>query len=89
METKQFKVVAHSSNTNSFGLRQFVAIAQDGTAFSACANSLNLPEKNSLIKLELSKTKTLNFSSNGMWELPEQLPDAPLYLVQEIWAELY
>jgi hypothetical protein len=39
---KPFIVAAHSTNTNSFGLRQVIFLARDGTAFKICMNYLDL-----------------------------------------------
>lgn len=49
MYSENFKVVAVSSNSNSFGLRQIVLVAKSGVAFKACASTLNLPEKDSTV----------------------------------------
>ena len=42
---KVFKVLAKSLNTNSFGLYRMVLVAEDGTAFEAHANYLNVREE--------------------------------------------
>ena len=82
---EQFKIVGHSDNTNSFGLRQFIAISKTGIAFSACANSIYLPERHSLIPI---KVQDGVYDFRGHWELPERMPDAPFYIIQEVWPEL-
>lgn len=80
---KRHRVVAISENTNSFGLKQFIAVADDGTGFKACANSLNLPEHNQLLHVRyyLDKkdepTKELGFTLYG-WEIPEILQNVNL-----------
>ena len=41
----KFKVVAVSTNTNSFGLRQMIMVSRDGHTYKACFNSLNVKER--------------------------------------------
>jgi len=85
--TKQFKVVAVSENTNSFGLKQMVMVAKDGSAFRACFNSLNVKQKDEVI------TGTVTVNENGKevrtefqgGELCEKLLAPPMDTVREIW----
>jgi len=42
---KEFKVVAVSENTNSFGLRGFIAVARDGDAFKLQPTVLTFHKK--------------------------------------------
>ena len=45
----EFKVVAVSTNTNSFGLRQMIMISRDGTLCKGCFNYLNVKQKGDTI----------------------------------------
>lgn len=74
---KDFKVVAVSSNTNSFGLRQMVVVAQDGEAYTTCANYLNVKEKGDTITMV-----------GGMFrgcELTEKVKPMHKSIVREFW----
>lgn len=44
LSMKVFKVMAKSTNTNSFGLFQMIVVAEDGTVFQIHANELNAKE---------------------------------------------
>lgn len=86
-----FIAAAVSSNVNSFGLYQIVLIANDGTAFTACANSVNVPERGATVEVPLTLTevdgnikKDYNFSALG-YEIPEQIENAPVEVVAEVW----
>ena len=84
---KEFKVVAVSENQNSFGLRQMVMVAKDGSAFRACFNSLNEKKKDELIVgtvtvNEMGKELRTEFTGG---ELVEKLLSPPLDTVREIW----
>lgn len=85
--TEQFKVLMVSENHNSFGLRQCVMIAKDGTAFKACANDLNIPKKGDTLEVPVTvgKFKTnYNFSALS-FEIPERMEDAPKGVIKEVW----
>lgn len=69
-----YKVFRVSENANSFGLKQFYAINEDGGTFCACANSLNMPVIGQDVDI------------NGNWELKENLPDAPEEVIEEVWG---
>jgi len=85
--TKQFKVVAVSENTNSFGLKQMVMVAKDGSAFRACFSYLNVKAKDELI----NGTVTVNENGKEVrtefvgGELCEKLLSPPLETVRAIW----
>lgn len=84
---KNFKVVAVSENTNSFGLRQMVMVAKDGAAFRGCFNSLNVKQKDETI------TGIVTIKENGEelrtefsgGELVEKLLSPSLETINEIW----
>lgn len=88
---KEFKVVAVSENTNSFGLRGFIAVARDGDAFQAAANSLNVPQKDMVLRMPFlidvdgNPTKKINYVVGG-YEIPEKLDNCPADAVKEIWS---
>ena len=84
---KDFKVVAVSENTNSFGLKQMVMVARDGSAFRGCFNSLNVKQKDETITgvvtvNESGKEVRTEFTGG---ELVEKLLAPPLETVREIW----
>ena len=84
---KEFKVVAVSENTNSFGLRQMVMVAKDGSAFRGCFNSLNEKKKDEVIVGNV----TVRDNGEGVrteftgGELVEKLLSPPLDTIREIW----
>ena len=71
---KNYKVFRVSENSNSFGLKQFYAMAKDGVTFRACANSLNLPKIGSIIT-----------GTRSGFELIEFLDSAPSDVVKEVY----
>ena len=85
-----FKVIAVSSNTNSFGLKQCVLVARNGLAYKACANSLNIPKKGDIVTIpyiagdEGLNDATLNFAAKS-FEIPERIIDAPQDVIDEVW----
>jgi len=85
--TEIFKVIAVSSNTNSFGLKQCVMVSVKGIAFKACANDLNMPKKDSEISVPVSisgEKANFDFASLG-FEIPEKTEDCP----EEVLAEIF
>jgi hypothetical protein len=90
---KIFKVVAISSNTNSFGLRAVILMAEDGEAYRICCSDINLPKVGRGItqvkKVELESGKVLDTSFMGIfYEIPEQLPSATIEEAKKIWEEV-
>jgi hypothetical protein len=88
--TVDFKVVAVSENTNSFGLSQCVLVANNGLAYKVCANSINIPKEGDIVKIPYKagangiSDATLNFASRG-FEIPERIEDAPREIIDEVW----
>ena len=86
---EKFKVVAVSNNTNSFGLHQCVMIAKDGTAYKACANSINVPKRDEVIDVRVilnKKGEVLDYDfTSRSFEIPERIEDAPNEVIEEIW----
>ena len=82
---ENFKVVALSSNTNSFGLTQFVAIARDGKAFKSHRyQGLQPLAKGQVIGVPLSVSGTPQPHLLG-FEATEILPVAPRDVVEDVW----
>lgn len=84
IESKQFKVVAVSSNLNSFGLRGHIFIAKDGEAWQAAASSLSELKKGKVVRVTLDRNDRPEFGYLG-FEIPERLPNAPKKVVNEVW----
>jgi hypothetical protein len=92
METKTFRVVAVTTNANSFGLKQMVLLAQDGTAYKACANSIRLRQRGEDVTVPFDEgEQEYDFTSLG-FELPEKMPDAPKdvldAVIEEVWGKV-
>lgn len=84
-----FKVVTQSSNTNSFGLKQFVLVSRSGQAFKACKNPLFAPRTGETISIPLvldrdGNVTGFNFAQAG-FEIPEKLPAPPEEVLKEIF----
>jgi len=83
----EFKVVAVSTNTNSFGLRQMIMVSRDGHTYTACFNHLNVKEKGDIIK------GRVHYGNNGEpgivlfpgGELVEKGENAPKAVVNQIF----
>jgi len=82
MATETFKVIAISSNSNSFGLKQFYAYSKSKRLFRACASYFNLPKLESEIQVLVSDTGKIQFGRMG-WELGEMMPAPPKELEKE------
>lgn len=78
-----FKVAAVSSNMNSFGLRQFIMVANDGAACKALGNSVRVERYKagrSVSIVNLDSLTALGF------ECPEWIPGvAPPEVVREVF----
>lgn len=84
--TKEFIVAAVSKNTNSFGLKQMVLIARDGSAFTGCFNSVNVRQQGESILGEeyFLGGKRINTTFRG-GELIHEIDDAPKKLIRELF----
>jgi hypothetical protein len=82
---KQFKVVAVSENTNSFGLFGVVLVAKDGKAFQAGHSGFLVPSQGSDVLVEV-REDGLNWARAG-FEIPEELKSAPTEVVNEVWKK--
>lgn len=89
MYSESFTVIAVSSNTNSFGLRQFVAVSKCGYGFKACANSLNVPKANEVINVPFNfnddGTPVFKYGAKG-YELPEILTPVPTDVLNAVFG---
>jgi hypothetical protein len=75
---KEFKVIAKSSNTNSFGLYQFVVVATDGQAFKLHGSMY--------VGKETGDTVQQVDGSFIGFEMPEEQERAPEGVIKEIFA---
>ena len=84
---KEFKVIAVSENTNSFGLKQMVMVAKDGTTFKGCFNSLNVKDELDIIEatIVLNAAGEATSTSFKGGELVEKMIDAPQMVIDDIW----
>ena len=82
---KPFKVATVSSNTNSFGLRGMILMAEDGEAWEVAVNNLYEKNKGVTIYLPVVDGKTEVSCGHFPCEIPRQLPKAPKNVVQEVW----
>lgn len=97
MADKAFRVAAISHNMNSFGLRQFIFVAQDGTAWQACGNLGRVAAypQGSEHAIRLDENGEPDFTQH-LFEIPEPFPEtdlapkgrAPQGIVDEIWPPL-
>lgn len=84
-ENRRFKVVAKSSNTNSFGLHQYILIGLHGEAWKV-HRTLSLP-------WEVGKVlDVLCVDGEPQWaklscELPDRLPDADDATIHAAWEK--
>lgn len=93
MNTIPFKIVAVSSNTNSFGLNQIVLVSRTGEGWAVC-KSLYIPEERqrwshgNVINVPTDETLTdRDWHLLGV-EIPRRLsPDAPPKALREIWPD--
>lgn len=79
-----FRVLAISSNCNSFGLHKVVLVAKDGTAIAGLKTAQFLPKPGDT--LMLGKPVLTSLSKLG-YECPEDLPEAPDLVVERLWGK--
>lgn len=93
METVQnkFRVIAVSTNTNSFGLHRFIAVAKSGEAYALHTGTIYKPNKGDDIVIEqfITESGRTSFKEvKGMGiEMPEKMPVAPKEVLMEIFGE--
>lgn len=84
----EFKVIAVSQNTNSFGLKQMFMVGRQGETYKGCFNYLNVKEEGQIMKgittlnEDTGEIKRVEFTGG---ELVERLPDAPEMVIKEAW----
>jgi hypothetical protein len=97
---KIFRVAAVSSNANSFGLHQFILIAEDGTAWKACGNYLKVRDLPKGAEVTAIMLHNGNPYFEG-FELQETMPEAidgqgrtispvgraPADVVKQVWSK--
>ena len=89
MKRKEFKVVAVSENTNSFGLRQMIVVARDGETYKVCSNSLNIRDVNEIIPMTIFihpiTHRDIRRTFDGNYELQQKQEDCPVDVLDVIW----
>jgi len=84
MNMVQLKVVAVSSNHNSFGLRNMILIGDNGQGWQAAANDLNVKPRNAILTVPDGQSIP-TFLTLQSFEIPRQLADPPAELLAEVW----
>ena len=87
--SKPFRIIARSSNTNSFGLRQFVLVARNGEAWRVCrADSCPAVtwEAGATILVPCTEAGELLWARQCV-ELPERLAKCPRKALREIFGK--
>jgi len=88
MKTKQFKVVAVSSNTNSFGYKQIVIVAADGEAWEILKQaygSETLPKEGDVIDFQ-TDGKYIVPPSHLSVTSPHRIADCPAKALKDIFT---
>lgn len=83
--TKEFKVVAKSSNTNSFGLYQMVLVAKDGEAYKTHASMYNAKEQGETVNQKVVFDTEGNLVSSYFvgHEMTSKIADAPQEVIEQ------
>jgi hypothetical protein len=83
---KQFRVVAVSTNRNSFGLHGVALVARDGQAYEVGCNDLHLPRQGDVLNVPTRAGGGLDWAKLG-FEIPTRLhPPAPPEVVRQVWG---
>ncbi len=87
MNKIDFKVVAHSKNTNSFGLRGVLIVSRKGHAFEIAVYAPDAPVVGRVIPGVLSEDeKSLRSLTGVSYEIPHRKPKPDLDTLKDIWA---
>lgn len=86
-KTKPFKILTMSENTNAFGLRGVVLVAEDGESWEAGGSYLRVRD--------WAVGTVVNVPHNGLaatfapigLEIPRRLAKAPTTVVQALWEQ--
>lgn len=84
---KEYKVVAKSVNTNSFGLFQMVVLAKDGEAYKVHASMYNVKNEGETVNqmLNLVGGKLVGSTFEGC-EVPEKIENkVPQHIIDKYW----
>lgn len=82
---ENFKIAAISSNTNSFGLKEFIMGAQNGTTYKACKyNSIGYFKVGDIVEVPVNENLIPQFGMRG-FEIPRKVDNCPPKVVKEIW----
>jgi len=79
----EFIIMAISSNTNSFGLNQFVFVSRSGEAWIGLTSKLYCRHNQGDV-ITLPEDCAAELSRLG-FECPYKLPDAPQEVIDEAW----
>lgn len=83
----RLKVIAVSSNHNSFGLRSMILISDNGQGWQALANDLNVKAKGTVFEIPEDQSVS-TFLCLQSFECTRRLdPDPPRKLTQEVWGK--
>lgn len=83
--TQAYVVAAKSENTNSFGLHQYIVVAEDGTAFKLL-KSMSFPMAVGEVLNPVLYRGLPDWSRHGI-ECPKRIPQAPAKVVKEAWEK--
>jgi hypothetical protein len=95
---KRFRLADISRNTNSFGLRGCILVAQDGEAWEVGSNDVNCPQrgKDYWAPVPLPENRggraqdevTAEAWAGRGWEIPRRLiPNAPQAVIDIAWPK--
>jgi hypothetical protein len=80
-----FKVVARSDSTNSFGLHQYIMLAQDGSTWAVHRSLCSPWNIGQLVNVFLDANRLPKWEGMGV-ECPERRQDAPPDVVAQVWG---
>lgn len=83
---KNFKIVARSSNLNSFGLRGYVFLSEDGETWEAASASPEFKVGQFLQLTYDHDSGELSFARHG-FEIPRRLKNAPQSVLDEVFKK--
>lgn len=85
----EFKVLAVSQNTNSFGLKQMIMVGRKGEAYKGCFNCLNVKKQGEVIhgivtlNEDTAEFKHVEFTGG---ELVQRVEDVPETILKDVWS---
>lgn len=83
----KLKVVVASSNTNSFGLRKMIMVAENGQVYTACANYLNFKDVGSILTVTGdTENKIITGLIRHNFELTQREADASERVMAKVWG---